>query len=94
MSSRQLQVQHKTALQPDLHKVPPQYRYQCNAEDQKLIDELVTWLWQGNLVHITPAHLYAASPLVRKEISEQLRVHCIEVTLYKEPSDLVLPRLG
>jgi len=81
------QVQHKTAPQPDSHKAPPQYRYQCNVEDQKLIDKLVTWLWQGNLAHITPAHLYAASPSVRKEISERLRVCHIEVTLYEEPSD-------
>jgi len=81
------QVQHKTALQPDSHKALPQYQYQCNMEDQKLIDKLVTWLWQGNLMHITPAHLYTASPLVCKEISEQLHVHRIEVTSYKEPTD-------
>ena len=59
----------KAMPQPDLHKLPTQYHYQCNAEDQKLIDELVTWLWQGNLMHITPAHLYATSPSVCKEIS-------------------------
>jgi len=57
------------------------------VEDQKLIDELVTWLWQGNLAHITPAHLYATSPSVCKEISERPRVRCVEVTLYEEPSD-------
>jgi len=82
-----LQVQHKTMPQPDSHKAPPQYQYQCNTEDQKLIDKLVTWLWQGNLAHITPAHLYATSPSVRKEISERLRICRVEVTLYKEPSD-------
>ena len=81
------QVQHKTAPQPDSHKAAPQYQYQCNAEDQKLIDELVTWLWQGDLVHITPAHLYAASPSVRKEISERLRVRHVKVTSYGEPSN-------
>ena len=85
------QVQPQTALQPDSHKAPPQYRYQCNAEDQKLIDELVTWLWQGDLMHVTPAHLYAASPSVRKEISERLRVCRVEVTSYEEPSDHLTP---
>jgi len=81
------QVQHKTTLQPNSHKAPPQYQYQCNAEDQKLINKLVTWLWQGNLAHITPAHLYTASPLVCKEILERLRICHIEVTSYKEPTD-------
>jgi hypothetical protein len=64
------QVQHKIMPQSDSHKAPPQYCYQCNTEDQKLIDKLVTWLWQGNLAHITPAHLYATSPSVCKEILE------------------------
>ena len=81
------QVQHKTVPQPDSHKALPQYHYQCNAEDQKLIDKLVTWLWQGNLTDITPAYLYAASPSVCKEISEWLHICHIEVTSYEEPSD-------
>jgi len=68
----------------DPHKPAPQYRYQSNAEDQRLIDELVSSLWQGNLAQVTPAHLYAASPAVRKEISEHLRVRRVEVTSYGE----------
>jgi len=38
-------------------------------------------------MHITPAHLYTTSPSVCKEISEQLRICCVKVTLYEEPSD-------
>jgi len=64
----------KLAVPIDPHKPAPQYRYQSNAEDQCLINNLVAWLWQGNLSQITPAHLYAASPAVRKEIAECLRV--------------------
>ena len=85
------QVPRKTAASFDSHKAPPQYRYQCSAEEMKLIDELVTWLWQGNFPHITPAHLYAASPSVPKEISERFHVRRIEVTPYEEPSDRLAP---
>jgi len=64
----------KPNLPFDPHKPAPQYCYQSNAEDQWLIDKLVSSLWQGNLAQVTPAHLYAASPAVRKEISERLCV--------------------
>ena len=71
----------------DPHKTAPQYRYQSNAEDQRLIDKLISLLWQGNLTQVTPAHLYAASPAVCKEISERLCIRRVEVTSYREASD-------
>jgi len=70
------------------HKPTPQYCYQSNAEDQRLIDKLVSSLWQGNLTQVTPAHLYAASPAVRKEILERLHVQHVEVASYGEAPDL------
>jgi len=78
----------KLAIPIDPHKPAPQYRYQSNAEDQRLIDNLVAWLWQGNLSQITPAHLYTASPAVRKEIAERLCIRRIEVASYEDACNL------
>jgi hypothetical protein len=77
----------KPTTSTDALKPTPQYRYQSNAEDQRLINELVSWLWQGTLTQITPAHIYAASLAVRKEIAECLRVRRVEVSSYEEPHD-------
>ena len=57
----------------DPYNPAPQYRYQSNAKDQQLINELVSSLWQGNLTQVTLVHLYAASPAVHKEILERVK---------------------
>ena len=38
-----------------------QYQFQSGAEDQKLTDELCSWLLAGKLMQTTPAHILAAS---------------------------------
>ena len=52
----------------------PQYRYQSSAEDQRLVSELHSLLMEGKLSLTTPAHVLAASPMIRKELVEKLRV--------------------
>jgi hypothetical protein len=56
----------------------PQYRYQSSAEDQQLVLELEEYLMQGKLFLTTPAHIFAASPAVRKIISEKLKVRKVD----------------
>lgn len=51
-----------------------QYRYQCNAEEQHLIMELEEYLLQSKLSNTTPAHIFAASPTIHKDIAEKIRV--------------------
>jgi hypothetical protein len=52
-----------------------QYHYQATTEDQCLISELQAWLLDGKLIQTTPAHILAASPIICKELIEQLHVH-------------------
>ena len=51
-----------------------QYRYQSNTEDHWLVSELKDLLMQGKLALTTPAHIFAASPIIRKDIVERLKV--------------------
>ena len=60
-----------------------QYRYQCDAEDQQLVSELEEYLMQGKLSLTTPAHVLAASPNVRKNVAEKLKVHRVETNEYE-----------
>ena len=62
----------------------PQYHYQANIEDHRLISELHTWLMEGKLSQTTPAHVLAASPGIRKELVEKLKVRRVETNTYKE----------
>ncbi|TFY51017.1 hypothetical protein EVG20_g11208 [Dentipellis fragilis] len=65
-------------------KSAPQFRYQSTAEDQKLVDELMTWLLDGCLASTTPAHVLAASPAIRKEMVEKLCTCRVETTAFGE----------
>jgi len=53
-------------------RTTPQYKYQSNAEDQQLSAELYKWLLDGKLSLVTPAHILAASPGIRKELVKRL----------------------
>ena len=74
----------KDTSQEKLSKPPAQYRYQSTAEDQRLVEELLAWLLDGKLTHTTPAHILAASPSIRKDLVERLRVRLVLQRL-KEP---------
>jgi len=60
-----------------------QYKYHCNAEDQQLILELKDHLMQGKLSLTTPAHIFAASHVVWKNVAEKLKVRCVETNKYE-----------
>ena len=62
----------------------PQYRYQSNAEDSKLTAELYQWLLEGKLSLVTPAHVLAACPTIRKELIERLRTRRVDVASFEE----------
>ena len=62
----------------------PQYRYQASAEDQALTKELLEYILKGTLDKVTPAHILAASPLVRKELVERLRPRRVETASFEE----------
>ena len=74
-----------TASQPA--KTAPQYRYQSTAEDLHLVSELESWLMEGKLAQTTPAHILAASPTIRKDLVEKLRLRRVEATTYEEAAD-------
>jgi len=67
-----------------LTRAAPQNRYQSTAEDQRLISELQSWLMEGKLAHTTPAHIFAASPTIRGDLVERLRVRRVETSSYEE----------
>ena len=52
----------------------PQYQYHSNTEDQQLVSELEEYLMQGRLSLTTLAHVFAASPVICKNIVEKLKV--------------------
>ena len=64
----------------------PQYRYQSSAEDQKLTNELCTWLLEGKLAQTTPAHILAASAPIRKDLVDRLRTRRVETAASEELS--------
>ena len=68
-------------------RTAPQYRYQSTAEDLRLISELESWLMEGKLTQTTPAHILAASPTIRKDLVEKLRVRRVETSSYEEATD-------
>jgi hypothetical protein len=64
----------------------PQYRYLSHAEDQQLMTELFRWLLDGKLALITPAHILAASPGIRKELIDRLKTRRVDAGSYEAPS--------
>ena len=60
-----------------------QYQYQSNAEDQQLVSKLKDYLLQWKLSLMTPPHIFAASPTIRKNIVNKLKVRCMETNKYK-----------
>ena len=60
-----------------------QYRYQSDAEDQQLVSELEEYLMKGKLSLTTPAHVFAASHTVRKNIAKKLKVRRVETNEYE-----------
>ena len=71
----------------------PQYQYQSTAEDQRLVSELEAWLFEGKLAQTTPAHVLAASPVIRKDLVEKLRARRVEANVYEDACDSPDPRL-
>ena len=55
--------------------------------------ELEDYLLQGKLSNTTPAHVFAASPAIRKDIAKKIRVRRVESNEYELacPDDLQLP---
>ena len=70
-----------------------QYWYHCNTKEQHLVMELEDYLLQGKLSNTTPAHVFAASPAICKNIAKKIRVRQVESNEYKlaRPNDLQLP---
>lgn len=70
---------------PSAVRTTPQYRYQSNAEDQQLVSELYKWLLDGKLSLVTPAHVLAACPAIRKELVERLRTRKVDTASFEQP---------
>jgi len=51
-----------------------QFKYQSNTKDHHLVSKLEDYLMQGKLSLTTPAHIFAASPIICKDIVEKLRL--------------------
>lgn len=60
------------SIPPAHNSRAPQYRYQASAEDQFLTKQVMNWVLEGKLDQITPAHILATSPPIRKELVERL----------------------
>jgi hypothetical protein len=65
------------------HRPAPQFRYQSNAEDHKLTNELFSWLLEGKLSQATPAHILAASGPIRKDLADKLRTRRVEAAAFE-----------
>jgi len=65
-------------------RMTPQYKYQSNAKDQQLLAKLYKWLLDGKLSLVTPAHILAASPGIRKELVKWLCTHQVDAACLKE----------
>ena len=66
---------------------PPQYRYHSSAKDQQLVTELHSWMMEGKLSLTTPTHILAASPTIRRELVEKLKVQRVETNVYEGTQD-------
>jgi len=65
----------------------PQYQYQASAEDQALTKQLVGWIFEGKLKQVTPAHIFASSPPIRKELVERLKPRQVETASFEQAYD-------
>ncbi len=63
---------------------PPQYRYQAGAEDQALTKQLLGWIFDGKLDQITPAHIFAVSPPICKELVERFMLRRVETGSFEQ----------
>jgi hypothetical protein len=63
---------------PTASKASPQYHYHSDAKDQHVVMELQSLLLEGKLSLTTPAHVFAASPSIRQDICNKLKVKCIK----------------
>lgn len=68
----------------------PQYRYQASAEGQALTMELLGWILKGKLDQVTPAHIFASSLPVHKELVERLKPRCVKTASFEQASDDIL----
>jgi len=75
----ELTAPHKDRYQAaNVGSAHTQFKYQLNAKDQLLVSKLEDYLMQGKLSLTTPAHIFAASPIIRKDIVEKLRLRRVE----------------
>jgi len=51
-----------------------EFKYQSNAKDHHLVSKLEDYLMQGKLSLTTLAHIFAASPIIWKDVVEKLRL--------------------
>ncbi len=72
-------------LPPTAHTT--QYRYQAGAEDQALTKKLLGWIFEGKLDRVPPAHIFAASPPICKELVERLSPRHVETGSFEQVAD-------
>ena len=82
---------HAPATSSGNSRPSSQYRYYSNAEDQQLVSKLEDYLMKGKLALTTPAHIFAASPTIRKDIVERLKVQRVKTNKYKAVPTEVSP---
>ena len=78
-----LQLPPATTPAADNSRLDAQYHYRSNAEDRQLVSELKEYLLQGKLALTAPAHIFAASPSIRKSFAEKLKLQCVETHEYE-----------
>jgi len=66
------------ATSPSVQCPNTQYYFQASIEDQQLIVKLEEYLMQGKLSLTMPAHIFATSHAVCKNITEKLKVQKVE----------------
>ena len=79
-NSRPSKVPELTTPQEDRYQAADvgsactQFKYQLNVEDRLLVSELEDYLMQGKLSLTTPAYIFAASPIIHKDVVKKLRL--------------------
>lgn len=69
------------------HADNTRYQNKSKAEDQTLIDELLTMVLDGRLTSIKTSHILAASPIIRTMLMSYLRRQRVEVTQFTQSFD-------
>jgi hypothetical protein len=67
----------------NLSRANMQYKYHCDAEDQRLVSELEEYLLQGKLSLTMPTHILMASLPIHKSIADKLKVRRMETNEYE-----------